>query len=120
MINAGVVGAAGYTGQALLKILLSHPEVTVTFITSETFKGKLLSDAFPVFSGQPALEFEGNDYPAQAGMCDVVFLCLPHKKSMSVAETFLSAGKTVFDLSADFRLDDAQVYKKWYGAAHKA
>ncbi len=118
MINAGVVGAAGYTGQALLKILLSHPEVTTAFITSETFKGKLLSEVFPLFSGQSALEFEGNDYPAQTSRCDVLFLCLPHRKSMGVAKIFLDAGKIVFDLSADFRLDDAGVYEKWYGAAH--
>jgi len=120
MINAGVVGAAGYTGQALLEILLSHPEVCVTAITSETFKGKKLAEAFPRFSTASSLEFENNDIDTVAKKCEAVFLCLPHRESMKHVPKLLDAGLKVFDLSADFRLKDADVYESWYGAAHTA
>ncbi|VAX16059.1 N-acetyl-gamma-glutamyl-phosphate reductase [hydrothermal vent metagenome] len=119
MINVGIIGAAGYTGQTLLSILLSHKHVNVAAITSATFEGQSLSNVFPVFAGtKKPLVFEKPDYDSIVKRCDTFFLCLPHRESMEAAAKLLDAGKVVFDLSADFRLKDHAVYEKWYGVTH--
>ncbi|MBI4829381.1 MAG: N-acetyl-gamma-glutamyl-phosphate reductase [Nitrospinae bacterium] len=120
MIKAGIIGAAGYTGQELTGILLRHPQVDLTLITSGANQGKSLAEVFPQYARQKPLVFEGHDLDAAARRCEAVFLCLPHRESMAAASKLLDAGKVVFDLSADFRLKDAAVYEKWYGAAHTA
>ncbi len=121
MINVGIVGAAGYTGQELIDILLSHPEANLTFITSDTYKGEKLAAPFPRFTGRSSLQFEGNDnIKSLAARCDAVFLCVPHKEAMGIVPGALEASNVVFDLSADFRLKDADVYSQWYGVKHVA
>ncbi|MBI4665636.1 MAG: N-acetyl-gamma-glutamyl-phosphate reductase [Nitrospinae bacterium] len=120
MIDAGVFGATGYTGQALLDILLFHPGVNVTALASGSSAGKTLAEVFPQYSGLKPLVFQEPNAPAMAEMVDVVFLCLPHKEAMAVAPVFLEAGKKVFDLSADFRLKDPAVYEQWYKTPHSA
>ncbi|MGK7346812.1 MAG: N-acetyl-gamma-glutamyl-phosphate reductase [Candidatus Nitrospinota bacterium M3_3B_026] len=120
MINAGVIGAAGYTGQELVSILLSHPGAKLAFAVSETFAGKALAEVFPRFAGRSDMKFESGDVSALAGRAEVVFLCLPHRESMKVVPGLLDAGLKVFDLSADFRLKDAAVYEEWYGVRHTA
>ena len=118
MVNIGVVGAAGYTGQALLKILLSHKEASIVAITSETYANKPLAEVFPEYTNAPPLTFKENDYKSIAKRVNAVFLCLPHTESMAVAPVFLNSGVTVFDLSADFRLKKSIEYKKWYNVTH--
>lgn len=120
MVDVGVFGASGYTGQALLDILVFHPGVRVTLVTSATHKGKRLEEVFPRLAGLSSLTFEAPDPVSQADMAEVFFLCLPHKEAMDVVPSLLEKGKKVIDLSADFRLKDAGVYEKWYGAAHHA
>jgi N-acetyl-gamma-glutamyl-phosphate reductase len=114
MIRVGIVGATGYTGIELVKILARHPQVTVDFATSDSYVGKKLSDAFPCAYDLPLIAHEA----APLDHADVVFLALPHGASADFAKRALEAGARVIDLSADFRLHDAAAYQKWYGLAH--
>lgn len=114
MIKTAVFGASGYTGQELTRILSGHPGVDLVAVTSRRFSGKPVSEVFPSLFGLTSLTYQ-NALPADiAKICDVVFLALPHGISMGIAPTFLSAGKKVIDLSADYRLRDVSTYEKWY------
>jgi len=115
MINVGVYGASGYTGQELLRHLLLHPEVEVVAITSRRYAGVPLAEVYPVFHGLTDLIYTNASPDDVARLADVVFLALPHGVSMGVAPTILAAGKKVIDLSADFRLRNANSYEQWYG-----
>jgi N-acetyl-gamma-glutamyl-phosphate reductase len=119
MVNVAVIGAAGYTGQTLLASLLRHPDVRIAAVTSDTYLGQPLAVAFPQFAtARTPLVFEGNNHEAIADRVDAVFLCLPHKEGMPVTALYRGKGKVVFDLSADFRLNDPAVYERWYGVPH--
>lgn len=115
--RVAILGGTGYTAVELLRILLNHPEVTVTAVTSRTETAHL-ADVHPSLAGRIDLRLE-NLSPAQlAERADVVFGCLPHVASMETVPGLLAAGLKVVDLSADYRLNDAAVYEKWYGHAH--
>lgn len=114
MLKAAVVGASGYTGVELIRILHNHPEVAVTTVTSEQSAGKLLSDVFPSLRGRYDKVLEPLSPERIADKVDIVFTALPHKAAMEVVPAFLDAGKVVIDLSADYRLHDPFVYEKWY------
>ncbi len=116
MIKAGIFGATGYTGYELVKILQQHPQVNVAFATSQSFAGQHLSDVYPQAPHLPLVL--GEEAPLDA--VDVVFLCLPHAAAAETAVLALAAGVTVIDLSADFRLKDADTYASWYDKAHPA
>ena len=117
-IKVAVVGATGYAGCELIKILLGHPEVTITSVSGKVEKAEKISDIFPVFKGQLDLVCDNVDAPTISKEADFIFLALPHKVSMLFAPDFLKAGKKVVDLSADYRLSDTAVYEKWYGTKH--
>lgn len=114
MIKVGVYGASGYTGLELLKHLLFHPAVKVTAITSRRYAGVPLADVYPVFQELTDLAFMNASPDDVARLADVIFLALPHGVSMTVVPAFLAAGKKVIDLSADFRLRNADIYEQWY------
>jgi N-acetyl-gamma-glutamyl-phosphate reductase len=114
MTKVGIFGGSGYTGQELLRLLLRHPEVAVTAVTSRRYHGRAVAELYPLFEGHTDLTFMDATPEAIAERVDVVFLALPHGVSMSVAPGFLAAGCKVIDLSADFRLRDAAVYERWY------
>ncbi|MGB1252512.1 MAG: N-acetyl-gamma-glutamyl-phosphate reductase [Candidatus Promineifilaceae bacterium] len=116
MIQAGIYGATGYAGVELVKILTRHPQVNIAFAVTHSFVGKKLSD---IYVQAPSLPLISADAVDLTGV-DVVFLCLPHAASAPTAIKALAAGVRVIDLSADFRLDDPDVYKEWYGLAHPA
>ncbi len=116
MIRAGIFGATGYTGYELVKLLQRHPQVAMTFATSQSFAGQKLSDVYPQAPQLPLIL--GEEAPLDA--VDVVFLCLPHAAAAETAVLALAAGVTVIDLSADFRLKDADTYASWYDKAHPA
>ena len=115
MLNIGIYGASGYTGQELLRLLLRHREVEVVALTSRRYKGIPVSDVYPIFVGLTNLIFTDASPEDVATVADVVFLALPHGVSMKVAPVFLKRGKKVIDLSADFRLRDVKSYERWYG-----
>ena len=114
MLKAAIVGASGYTGVELLRILHSHPEVAVTCVTSEQSAGKPISDVFPTLRGRCDIVLENLEPVGIAEKVDIVFTALPHKAAMEVVPTFLKMEKNVVDLSADYRLRDAAVYEQWY------
>jgi N-acetyl-gamma-glutamyl-phosphate reductase len=114
MLKVAIVGASGYTGVELLRILHCHPEAAVTCVTSERSAGKRISDIYPGLRGRCDLLLENLEPVRVAGKADFIFTALPHKAAMEVVPTFLEMGKQVVDLSADYRLKDAKEYGKWY------
>ena len=119
MIRAAVVGATGYTGEELVKILASHPEVELTSLTAIIDAPTSYGTLFPHFRGKVDLICKELNIAEVNQVSDLVFLALPHRVSMQVVPKFLESGKKVIDLSADYRLQDTAVYKKWYGVEHK-
>jgi N-acetyl-gamma-glutamyl-phosphate reductase len=114
MLNVAIVGASGYTGLELIRILHCHPEVAVTCLTSEQSAGKKISDVFPTLRGCCDIVLETLEPVRVAEKADLIFTALPHKAAMEVVPTFLKLGKKVIDLSADYRLSDPAVYGQWY------
>jgi len=119
VIRVAIYGASGYTGQELIRLLARHPQCELAAITSRRYAGMKVTDIYPHLRGYTDLSFADSDPAELASQCQVVFLALPHGVSMTVAETFLDAGVKVIDLSADFRIRKAPVYKSWY-QEHKA
>lgn len=118
MVRVGVVGATGYAGEEVIRILMNHPEVRITSLQAVIDKEEPFSDIFPYYKGKVDIMCRKPDPAAMAAEVDLVFLGLPHKVSMDVVPPFLKAGKTVIDLSADYRLTP-ELYAKWYGTPHK-
>ncbi|MFH1380165.1 MAG: N-acetyl-gamma-glutamyl-phosphate reductase [bacterium] len=118
MIRVSVVGATGYTGGELIKILLKHPQVKLVHVTSESYAGKHISSVHQWLKGRCDMVCEPFKVTAVASDTDIAFLCLPHGASFLPAAELLSKGNKVIDLSADYRLKDAKLYKKWYSLNH--
>ena len=118
-LRAGIVGVSGYGGGELARLLLAHPQVALTYVTSGTYAGKPLRAALPGIAPTD-LTCEVFDPAACADKCDLVFLAGEAGLAMKVAPGLLEAGKKIVDLSADFRLKDPAVYKEWYKAEHTA
>ncbi|MBI4654746.1 MAG: N-acetyl-gamma-glutamyl-phosphate reductase [Nitrospirae bacterium] len=119
MLNVAILGGSGYTGGELLRLLLHHPQVKVTAVTSERSAGKPVFELFPNLKGiYDSLTFEPLDIKYVIKKADLFCLCLPHKKSQEVVFTLHKAGKKVIDLSADYRLKDSIVYEEWYKTSH--
>lgn len=119
-VRVGVIGASGYTGYELLRVLVAHPAVEISVATSEQYAGQQVAEIFPSLARLLDLTLSPLLEEGLEERCDTVFLALPHKTAMRAAVRFLAAGKRVIDLSADFRLRDAETYEAWYGAAHEA
>ncbi len=119
MIKVGIVGGTGYTGVELLRILVNHPEVELKVITSRSEEGVRVDDMFQSLRGHTDLRFSVPD-AQKLGECDVVFFATPHGVAHSMATSILETGTRIIDLSADFRLQDADEWEKWYGQAHGA
>jgi N-acetyl-gamma-glutamyl-phosphate reductase len=122
-MKTAVVGASGYSGEELVRLLLAHPRVELAAVTSRQYAGQTLAEVFPRFAGQAAaqsLTFTEPNPAALAEAAEVIFLALPHGVAAEFAQPLLEAGRQVIDLSADFRLNDAEVYEEFYGGAHPA
>lgn len=122
MLNIGIVGATGYTGAELLRLLARHPFAKVTTITSRSEAGIHIADYFPSLRGVYDLRFTAPE-ESQLAACDVVFFATPHGVAMRDAPALMKQGVRVVDLSADFRLSDVPTWEKWYGmpfTAHEA
>lgn len=111
-IKAGVVGATGYAGAELCRILCGHPGAELTAISSVSFEGQKLSDVYPAYFKMCDLVCETQE--AVVERCDVIFAALPHGLSQELAAQCQTAGKAFIDLGADFRLEDEDVYREWY------
>jgi N-acetyl-gamma-glutamyl-phosphate/LysW-gamma-L-alpha-aminoadipyl-6-phosphate reductase len=117
MIRVGIVGASGYTGGELLRLLLGHPQVEVVAATSERNAGKFLYQVHPHLRGRTTQRFVTRD-ALQA--CDVLVLAQPHGEAQKHIERYAALAGSIIDLSADFRLRDAETYARTYGSAHAA
>ncbi len=113
-VRVAIVGASGYTGVELLRILKGHPRARVTVVTSRQNSGKAVEELFPSLHGYRDLKFSMPDMDDICASSDVVFTAVPHQTAMAVVPGFLNAGLKVIDLSADFRIRDQAVYEKWY------
>lgn len=116
-MKVSIVGASGYTGGELLRLLLFHPHVEVAQVTSESHAGEYVYQQHPNLRKRTQLQFTARD---QVQPCDVLFLALPHGEAQKHIEQYLSLAPKIVDLSADFRLKDAALYKHWYGHDHTA
>ena len=119
MIRVGIIGASGYTGAELVRLLVNHPGVELTLATSRQYAGKPLAAVFPHLAGRTELVCENLSGLEAAGRADLFFTAVPHQTAMNVVPELLAAGAKVVDLSADFRLHDQGVYEEWY-QAHSA
>jgi len=117
-MRVGIVGASGYTGGELLRILLFHPKVEVTTAISREHAGEYLFRVHPNLRGTTDLKFSSLELSKIVGQCDVVFTATPHGASAKLVPEFLKAGLKVLDLGADFRLKKPTDYKTWYGWEH--
>ena len=119
MIDVGIVGGTGYTGAELLRLLARHPDVRVRVLTSRQEAGKAVDAFFPQLRDVLDLRFT-EPGPDALAECQAVFFATPHGAAMQLAPQLLQRGVKVLDLSADFRLEDAAVFKRWYGMDHAA
>jgi len=117
MISVGVVGATGYTGIELLRLLSKHEAVTLKVATSGSEKGKVISDVFPALRTHVDLEFVEHE-SKQLKSCDVVFFATPHATAMHHVPKLLDQGCKVIDLSADFRISNPTLWEQWYQEKH--
>jgi len=114
-MKVAIVGASGYTGLELVRILLRHPEFEIAAATSEQRAGRPVGEAFPSLRGRLDLDFESADAAALAGRVELAFTALPHAASAPTVDGLRAASVSVLDLSADYRLRNLATYAEWYG-----
>lgn len=115
MTTVGIVGGSGYTGGDLLRLLLWHPHVEVTQVTSRSQAGSYVHAVHPNLRGHTRLQFI---HPDALEPVDVLFLALPHGESARAIDRYASLASHLIDLSSDFRLDSTDAYERWYGEPH--
>lgn len=118
-IKVAIVGASGYSGEELLRILSSHPFCEIKIITSRQYAGQPIGDLFPRFA-ESNLSFSAPDVKQIISEVDIAFLALPHGLATEFAVPLLEGGVKVIDISADFRVRDPEVYEKYYNVKHPA
>jgi N-acetyl-gamma-glutamyl-phosphate reductase len=118
MIRVAIIGATGYTGLELIKILLRHPEVEITTLTSRSEGNPHVASVHPQLAGRIDLQMADLSPAEVAARAEVAFSCLPHGVTASIVPKLLEAGMKVVDLSADYRLNSADSYAEWYGQKH--
>lgn len=117
MIKVGIVGGTGYTGVELIRLLVAHPDVELSVITSRGEAGNSVAEMFPNLRGHVELNFQIPGLEVLRD-CDVVFFATPNGTAMGMVPELLAAGVKVIDLAADFRLKDPAQWKQWYGIEH--
>lgn len=120
VVKVGIIGATGYTGAELVRILSRHPGVDLVALTTQSYVGKQFWEVYPHLYGYAGLTCGEMDIPRVIGESDLVFIALPHGHAMPVAVEAKNKGKKVIDLGADFRLKDYTVYEEWYKVGHTA
>lgn len=120
MVKIGVVGATGYAGAELVRLLSRHPKVTLSVLTSQTYAGKAMWEVFPHLLGVVDNTLEELNIAELVSRCDVIFTALPHGHAMPIGQEVMRRGKKLIDLGADFRLKDVDTYQQWYKTEHTA
>lgn len=118
MIRVGVLGATGYAGAELVRLLSSHKDAKITLLASKTYAGQKMSDVFPSLRGVCDIVLEEADAKTASEKCDVVFTALPHGVSNEIISALYEKGLKIIDLSGDFRYNDIKTYEKWYKVEH--
>jgi len=113
-VKIGILGATSYTGAELVRMLAFHPQVSIIYVSSQSYEGKRLSDIFPALAGINDRVLVSPEEAQRWTDVDCVFSCLPHAASAQLLIPIIDKGIKVIDLSADFRIKDINVYKKWY------
>lgn len=113
MVKVGIIGATGYVGAELLRLLLSHPKVEVAALSSVSFEGQEISNVYKTFLNKTNLICNSMDDVVEK--CDVIFTALPHGLSEDIAKKAIENNKICIDMGADFRLSNEDDYEKWYG-----
>lgn len=114
MLKVGIIGASGYTGAELGRILCNHDKVELTVATSRQYEGQPLSEVFPNLRGKVDLICENPSIEELKDKADLFFAAVPHKTAMDLVPPLLEADKKIIDLSADFRIRDVATYEEWY------
>jgi len=114
-VSVGIVGASGYGGVQLVRLLQDHPEVELVYLGGESSAGKTFADLYPHLAHQVDLAIEPVEPETIAARCQVVFLSLPNGLACQITPTLIEKGCKVLDLSADYRFFDLETYKNWYG-----
>ena len=114
IMKVGVVGASGYVGGETLRLLVNHPEVEITTVTSRQHVGEYLHRVQPSLKGFTDLTFSELDYDKLTDNCDVVFTAVPHGTATEIVKALYDRGIKIIDLSADYRLHNQEAYDKWY------
>jgi len=118
MVKVGVIGATGYTGEEIIRILLRHPNIKITYLAAKIEKEQPIDEIFPYLSSRLDLNCEILDIQKAISKADLFFLALPHTVSFKVAPLLLAHNKKVIDLSADYRIKNLSVYEFWYKTKH--
>jgi len=118
ILKIGIVGGSGYVGGELLRILLLHPNVEVTMVTSRKSVGEYVFNVHPNLRGATQLKFVPQNISELQNNCDIVFTATPHGSAVNLVPELLQVGLKVIDMSADFRLRNPDDYDKWYGWKH--
>jgi N-acetyl-gamma-glutamyl-phosphate reductase len=114
-VPVAVLGATGYTGVELLRLLARHPAVEIAFLSSEQYRERRAAEVYPFLTGVVDALLQAPDPAAVASVAEIVFSALPHGTAAPLVADLVRRGRRVLDLSADFRLRDATVYARWYG-----
>ncbi len=117
-MKVGIIGASGFVGGELLRLLIGHPDVEVTLATSRQYADDYVYRVHPNLRGFTELQFSNVNPAKAAEQCDLVFTSLPHGTSVKVIPELVSSGVKIIDMSADYRLKDPQAYETWYGYKH--
>jgi N-acetyl-gamma-glutamyl-phosphate reductase len=119
MIKVGIIGATGYVGIEIVRLLSNHPDVSIEAVVSQSFNGRKISDIYPNLKGIFDMECESLDIDKLSSQADVFVTALPHGISKEVIPSLLGKDKRVIDHSGDFRYKSVEVYEKWYGIRHE-
>jgi len=117
-MNVAVVGASGFVGGEVVRLLLSHPKVEISMVTSRQHVGEYLHRVQPALKGFTELSFTELDSDQISDKCDIVFTAVPHGTATEMVKELYDRGMKIIDLSADFRLHNPSDYQKWYGWEH--
>jgi len=117
-MKVGIVGASGFVGGEVLRLLLSHPKVEISMVTSRQYVGEYLHRIQPSLKGFTDLTFSELNYDKMSDQCDLIFTAVPHGTATEIVKSFYDRGMKIIDLSADYRLHNPDDYQKWYGWDH--
>ncbi len=118
-IQVGVIGATGYTGEELVRILADHPHAALAYVSGKEDRDAKIQEIFPYLKHKVDLECKAFSIDEAVERCDFIFLSLPHTVSMQVAPALMEANKKVVDISADYRLKDEKIYERFYKVQHR-